>query len=237
MIENVIKSYRRLRSFHIINQPTAQKHRLSLIITSPLCLATKGFSTTSIKKGNCHNNHRNLSFAVIGAGPSGFYTAKYLQSSIQAYNKARDKNLDDETKKIGLRIDLIDKLPTPFGLVRSGVAPDHPEVKNVQNDFIALFDKYHHSRSSNIDCDMEFFGNISVGMNQDVNSDISLSELLHFYDAVVLAYGCQSDKKLGIEGEDLDGVLSARQFVAWYNGKKFNLFAVSTCMPLTCSTC
>lgn len=100
---------------------------------------------------------------------------------------------------------MLERLPTPFGLVRSGVAPDHPEVKNVQNDFTALFEQE--------DSPISFLGNVTVG------KDVSLQELREHYDAVVLAYGCESDRKLGIPGEDtLTGVLSAREFVAWYNG-------------------
>jgi adrenodoxin-NADP+ reductase len=102
------------------------------------------------------------------------------------------------------KIDILERLPTPFGLVRSGVAPDHPEVKNVQNEFAALFEGKDACR---------FWGNVTLGR------DISLVELRRIYDAVVLAYGCESEKKLGIPGEEtLQGVLSAREFVAWYNG-------------------
>jgi adrenodoxin-NADP+ reductase len=103
-----------------------------------------------------------------------------------------------------VNIHVLERLPTPFGLVRSGVAPDHPEVKNVQNDFTALFKD---------NSAIKFFGNVNVGR------DVSLKELRELYDVVVLAYGCESDRKLGIAGEEtLNGVLSAREFVAWYNG-------------------
>lgn len=130
--------------------------------------------------------------AIVGSGPSGCYTAKYLQSALQ------QKDLEG-------KIDVLERLPTPFGLVRSGVAPDHPEVKNVQNDFTALFEPK--------DSTISFLGNVTVG------KDVSLQELRELYDVVVLSYGCESDRKLGIPGEDtLSGVLSAREFVAWYNG-------------------
>lgn len=100
---------------------------------------------------------------------------------------------------------MLERLPTPFGLVRSGVAPDHPEVKNVQNDFSALFQQEY--------TPISFLGNVTVG------KDVSLQELRELYDVVVLAYGCESDRKLGIHGEDsVTGVLSAREFVNWYNG-------------------
>jgi NADPH-dependent glutamate synthase beta subunit-like oxidoreductase len=131
-----------------------------------------------------------ISVAIVGAGPSGCFVAKYLQTSC-------------EKKGMSARIDVLDRLPTPYGLVRYGVAPDHPEVKNVQNDFDKLFNEKR----------ARFLGNVHVG------EDISVKELRELYDVVVLSYGCQSDRKLGIPGEDLEGVLSARKFVAWYNGR------------------
>jgi len=122
-----------------------------------------------------------------------------------------------------VQVDMIEKLPTPFGLVRSGVAPDHPEVKNVENDFSLLFqdNKYNaiqqqqqqqQQQQKKIKGSVEFRGNVTVG------KDISLQELQSLYDVVVLAYGCESDRKVGLEGEHLRGVFSAREFVAWYNG-------------------
>jgi adrenodoxin-NADP+ reductase len=137
---------------------------------------------------------RSLSYkvAIVGSGPSGCYTAKYLQSFWEKKGVTNNQ------------IDILDRLPTPYGLVRYGVAPDHPEVKNVQNDFATLFD------SKGVD----FWGNVQVGR------DVSVQELRELYDVVVLAYGCESDRKLGLPGEDsLSGILSAREFVAWYNGK------------------
>jgi NADPH-dependent glutamate synthase beta subunit-like oxidoreductase len=130
-------------------------------------------------------SRRNLHVAIVGSGPSGCYTAKYLL-------------------KIGLatQIDILDRLPTPFGLVRYGVAPDHPEVKHVEQDFSKLFE------TTNV----SFYGNVRVGEN------VSVEELRRMYDVVVMAYGCESDRKLGIPGDQLKGVLSAREFVAWYNG-------------------
>ena len=100
-------------------------------------------------------------------------------------------------------MDLVDKLPTPFGLVRSGVAPDHPEVKSVQNDFTDIAN----------DPRVSFLGNVQVG------KDISLSELRKHYNAVVLAYGSDEDRRLGLHKEEsLKHVDSARAFVNWYNG-------------------
>jgi adrenodoxin-NADP+ reductase len=152
-----------------------------------ICPPTTSFSSFRFQSSKA--NSLCYRIAVVGSGPSGFYTVKYLMKSVNASH--------------GFRIDILERLPTPFGLVRSGVAPDHPEVKNAQNDFTALMSEDH----------ISFFGNVNVG------EDISLEELRKAYDVVVLAYGCQSDRKLGIPGEDnLSGVLSAREFVAWYNG-------------------
>lgn len=125
--------------------------------------------------------------AIVGAGPAGFYTAKYLLSGM-------------ENHKVG--IDMFDELPTPYGLVRSGVAPDHPEVKNVQNDFAKIAN----------DGSCRFLGNVRFG------EDISPSELISYYDAVVLTYGASSNDKLNITGNELEGIYSARTFVNWYNG-------------------
>ncbi|KAL5969957.1 NADPH:adrenodoxin oxidoreductase mitochondrial [Taenia solium] len=102
----------------------------------------------------------------------------------------------------GVRIDLLEKLPVPFGLVRYGVAPDHPEVKNVINTFtqVATNPRFH------------YYGNIAVG------NDVSLAELRYHYDAIVLAYGAGADKRMNISGEELPGVVSAKEFVGWYNG-------------------
>lgn len=101
-----------------------------------------------------------------------------------------------------MRVDLLDALPTPYGLVRSGVAPDHPEVKSVVNDFEQVA----------ADPRVSFLGNVRLG------KDLSLDELRSMYNGVVLAYGAASDRTLGIPGEDLKGVVPARSFVNWYNG-------------------
>lgn len=129
--------------------------------------------------------------AIVGSGPSGCYTAKYLNSS-----------------GINSQIDVLDRLPTPYGLVRNGVAPDHPEVKNVENDFDSLFEGNDENGQN-----LNFYGNVKVG------TDISLKELREMYDVVVLAYGCESDKSFDfIKNSKLEGILSAREFVSWYNG-------------------
>ena len=126
-----------------------------------------------------------VSVAIIGAGPAGFYTAEALL---------------DRTDNV--RIDIIERLPTPFGLVRAGVAPDHQSTKQVAKKFerTALQDLVH------------FYGNIDVG------EAVSIDELCQFYDAVVLAVGAGLDRPLGIPGERLPGVYGSASFVGWYNG-------------------
>ncbi|KAI9760377.1 MAG: hypothetical protein M4579_001673 [Chaenotheca gracillima] len=124
--------------------------------------------------------------AVVGSGPGGFYTAYRVMSKIE-----------------GAVVDMYESLPVPFGLVRYGVAPDHPEVKNCQDKFseVASSPRFN------------FIGNVSIG------SDIPLSALKSHYDAVVLAYGASKDRQLNIPGENkLRGIYSARAFVGWYNG-------------------
>lgn len=125
-----------------------------------------------------------ISVAIIGAGPAGFYTAEALLDKTDA------------------RIDIIERLPTPFGLIRAGVAPDHQSTKQVAKKFerTALQDLVH------------FYGNIDVG------EAVSLDELRQFYDAVVLAVGAGLDRPLGIPGERLPGVYGSASFVGWYNG-------------------
>ncbi|XP_060076511.1 NADPH:adrenodoxin oxidoreductase, mitochondrial-like [Ylistrum balloti] len=122
---------------------------------------------------------------VVGSGPAGFYTAQQLLKG----------NPD-------VLVDIYEKLPVPFGLVRFGVAPDHPEVKNVINTFTKTAQS---ERCS-------FIGNVEVGR------DVTLQQLRDAYSAVVLAYGADDDKALGVPGEDLDNVVSARSFVGWFNG-------------------
>ncbi len=124
--------------------------------------------------------------AIVGSGPAGYYTAEALQ-----------KLLGD-----GVRIDIIDRLPVPFGLIRSGVAPDHQSIKAVARRYeaVALSDT------------VRFVGNVTIG------SDISVDELMGLYDAVVLATGAPNDRPLDIPGADLPGVIGSAAFVGWYNG-------------------
>ncbi|HET9810895.1 MAG TPA: FAD-dependent oxidoreductase [Sphingomicrobium sp.] len=127
-----------------------------------------------------------LHFAVVGSGPGGFYTAEALE---KAYGEAA-------------RIDIIDRYPVPYGLVRFGVAPDHQSLKAVSK----RYDKV--AESAGVD----FIGNVCLGR------DLSIGELLDFYDAAVLAIGAPDDRKLGVPGEDLPGVIGSAAFVGWYNG-------------------
>ena len=125
-------------------------------------------------------------FAIVGSGPAGFYTAEALA-----------KSYGDQA-----RIDIIDRYPVPYGLIRFGVAPDHQSLKAVSKryDQVATSEQ------------VEFVGNVTVGR------DVSCDELLSCYDAVILAIGAPNDRKLGIPGEDLPGVVGSAEFVGWYNG-------------------
>jgi len=125
--------------------------------------------------------------AIVGAGPAGYFTAQALQNS--------------QTDDLSFQIDMIERLPTPWGLVRSGVAPDHPKIKTVAK----VFEKI--AKEPNF----KLFANVEIG------KDISIKELREKYDAVVLATGSAIGRKLGIPGEDLPNSLSAAQFVPWYN--------------------
>jgi len=125
--------------------------------------------------------------AIVGAGPAGYFAAQALQ------------NLADENHTF--EIDMIERLPTPWGLVRSGVAPDHPKIKTVSKVFekIASHENF------------RLFANVEIG------SDISVTQLQEKYDAVIIATGSSLGKTLGIPGENLRGSLSAATFVPWYN--------------------
>ena len=125
--------------------------------------------------------------AIVGAGPAGYFAAQALQ------------NLANE--EISFSIDMIERLPTPWGLVRSGVAPDHPKIKTVSK----VFEKIANTEG------FRLFGNVELGI------DVSIEQLRERYDAVVIATGSALGKKLGIPGEDLPGSLSAAAFVPWYN--------------------
>ena len=125
--------------------------------------------------------------AIVGAGPAGYFAAQALQ------------NLANEEHSFS--IDMIERLPTPWGLVRSGVAPDHPKIKTVSK----VFEKIANTEN------FRLFANVEIG------SDVTVAQLQEKYDAVIIATGSSIGKKLGIPGEDLRGSLSAAVFVPWYN--------------------
>ena len=126
--------------------------------------------------------------AIVGAGPAGYFTAQALQNS--------------QSEELTFSIDMFERLPTMWGLVRSGVAPDHPKIKSVSK----VFEKVASEPN------FRLFGNVEVG------SDVDIEEICPRYDAVVMCTGSNLGKKLGIAGEDLPGSISAAEFVPWYNG-------------------
>jgi len=130
---------------------------------------------------------RPLRIAIVGSGPSGFYAVDALQKAPPGPS---------------VEIDIFDRLPTPYGLVRGGVAPDHPRIKNVTRVYEKIA-----SRKG-----VRFLGNVRVGR------DITVRELGAHYDAVIFCSGAEADRKLGIPGEDLTGSHGAVEFVGWYNG-------------------
>ncbi len=141
--------------------------------------------------------------AIVGAGPAGYFAAQALQ------------NL--QTEELQFSIDMIERLPTPWGLVRSGVAPDHPKIKTVSK----VFEKVANAGN------FRLFGDVELG------TDISIEQLKEMYDAVVIATGSAIGKKLGIPGEDLPGSISCAEFVPWYNAHPdFHDIEV----PLDCET-
>jgi ferredoxin--NADP+ reductase len=127
--------------------------------------------------------------AIVGSGPSGYFAAASLLK------------FADSTDDADVRVDMLEMLPTPWGLVRSGVAPDHPKIKSIS----AQFEK------TALDPRFRFFGNIAVG------DHVHPGELAEHYDAVIYAVGAQSDRSLNIPGEDLPGSIAAVDFVGWYN--------------------
>lgn len=129
---------------------------------------------------------RPLAVAIVGSGPSGFYAAEALLKA----------------PGLSVRVDLFDRLPSPYGLVRGGVAPDHQKIKSVK----AVYER------TAQDPRLRYFGAIKVG------KDVSAKEIAERHDAVIWAVGCESDRHMGVPGEDLGGSHSATEFVGWYNG-------------------
>src|SRR3989475_7873796 len=126
-----------------------------------------------------------LRVAIVGSGPAGFYAAAAM--------------LDADAPA---EVDMIERLPTPWGLVRLGVAPDHENIKAVSRAFEKIAQRP----------GFRFFGNIELGR------DLTNADLVRLYDAVIYSVGAQTDRRLGIPGEDLPGSWAATEFVAWYNG-------------------
>jgi len=124
--------------------------------------------------------------AIVGSGPAGYYTA---EAALKQWPG-------------GVMIDIYDGLPVPFGLIRTGVAPDHQSIKAVSRRY----------ETTALSESVRFLGNVSVG------NDIAIAELLDLYDAVILATGAPNDRKLGLEGEELANVFGSAAFVGWYNG-------------------
>jgi ferredoxin/flavodoxin---NADP+ reductase len=130
-------------------------------------------------------SEKPLRVAIVGAGPSGFYAAEHILKH----------------EDVHAQVDLFDRLPTPFGLVRGGVAPDHPKIKSV----IRVYEKTAGREG------FRFFGNVKIG------HDVEVEELERLYHAIVFTVGCETDRQLGIPGEDLPGSQAATAFVGWYN--------------------
>ena len=131
------------------------------------------------------DEQRPLRVAVVGSGPAGFYAAGALLG-----------------REVPVEVDMIERLPTPWGLVRLGVAPDHPKLKSVSRAYERIAERP----------GFRFLGNVEIGR------DLHHSDLARLYDALIYAVGAQSDKRLDIPGEDLPGSWPATEFVAWYNG-------------------
>ena len=125
--------------------------------------------------------------AVIGSGPAGIYAAQALT---------------DPAARARVQVDVFDRLPVPYGLVRYGVAPDHPKIKSIIEQLRKVMERPA----------VRFLGNIRLGR------DITLAELRAYYDAVVVACGASADRRLSVPGEDLPGSISATEFVSWYSG-------------------
>ena len=127
-------------------------------------------------------SERPLRVAIVGSGPSGFYAADPLLKSEHPVS-----------------VDMFDRLPTPFGLVRGGVAPDHEKIRNVTRVYERIADRP----------GFRFFGHVMIGR------DLEIADLRRHYDAIILAYGAETDRSLGVPGEDLPGSYTAPSFVGW----------------------
>ena len=130
-----------------------------------------------------------LRVAIVGSGPAGFYAAGHLLKS-------------KSHPELVVQVDVFDRLPTPWGLVRAGVAPDHPNIKAVSR----VYEKTAEHP------EFRFYGHVEFG------ADVTHEELADRYHAVIYAVGAQTDRRMGIPGEELPGSWAATEFVAWYNG-------------------
>jgi ferredoxin/flavodoxin---NADP+ reductase len=139
-----------------------------------------------------------LRVAIVGSGPAGFYTAEHL---LKQNPDDPGSGAQEPAGGVHVEVDMFDRLPTPFGLVRAGVAPDHPKIKSV----IRVYEK------TAARAGFRFFGNVEIGR------DVTVGELGARYHAIVSAYGTATDRRLGIPGEDLRGSHAATEFVNWYN--------------------
>ena len=178
------------RSVALLSGCLQSFHRLQLSQRTPVrswssAVSFSARDDSGLQRDEPNGHGSQLSVAIVGAGPAGFYVASKLSKRVPA-----------------TQIDLLEALPSPYGLVRSGVAPDHPDTKNVVHQFRDLMKEGV----------VKYFGNVRVGQ------DVSLRELRGLYDAVVLTYGAEGGKRLNIDGRDLKNVMSARDFVNWYNG-------------------
>ncbi|MEZ6193584.1 MAG: FAD-dependent oxidoreductase [Phycisphaerales bacterium] len=150
---------------------------------------TPGSSTPGSSHPAPGSTNQPLRVAIIGAGPAGFYAAEHLLKQ----------------NELNVEVDMFDRLPTPFGLVRHGVAPDHPKIKNVTK----VFDKTAQNHK------FRFFGNVTCGQH------LTPADFRKYYHQIVYTVGAQTDRRLDIPGEDLKGSHSATEFVAWYNGHPY----------------
>lgn len=184
----VVTSKQRFPTLHCRGLYDSNLHKTAIPLKS---VAKNSFDQRIRWRGFSNTSNRNaIHIAIIGSGPSGFYSAKYLLDSNDS-----------------IHIDMFERLPTPYGLVRYGVAPDHQAVKSVMTQFADI------AKSKRF----RYFGNVCIN-GEDPTKDISLITLREKYDGVLLAYGASSDTPMNIPGENLRGILSARCFVNWYNG-------------------
>ncbi|OTF75992.1 NADPH:adrenodoxin oxidoreductase, mitochondrial-like protein [Euroglyphus maynei] len=180
IINRILTKYRNVDAIGFLSIVVDSRHpSLSSHRYNGLNGCQRFLTSQSVKCKDC-----KYKIAIIGSGPAGFYTSQQL------------------LKYPNLNIDIYEKFPVPFGLVRFGVAPDHQEVKNVINSFTKVANNER----------TRFIGNINIG------TDVTFQELRDAYHAVVLCYGSSQDAMLNIPGESLANVISARRFVGWYNG-------------------